>query len=79
MECKLYSSVDVGVGGAGSSTVVIGEIVKFHIAQAAYQNGAIAVEALEPVSRLGGIRYALVGDMFDIERPLVGSGSSGIS
>lgn len=79
MECRVYSSVDVGVGGVGSSTVVIGEVVRFHIAAEAYKNGAIEVEALEPVSRLGGIRYALVGDMFDIERPVLDAGSSRIS
>ncbi len=73
MECKLHSTVEIGSAGPGSSTIIIGEIVKFHIAKAAYQDGVIKPEELKPLSRLGGISYGTVGEMFDLERPKIES------
>jgi flavin reductase (DIM6/NTAB) family NADH-FMN oxidoreductase RutF len=68
-ECKLLTTVKVGPGGAGSSTLVVGEVVRFHVDRAAYSDGKIAVEKIKPVSRLGGLRYATVGDIFEVPRP----------
>jgi flavin reductase (DIM6/NTAB) family NADH-FMN oxidoreductase RutF len=69
IECKLHAMVQVGDGGAGSATLVIGEVLAFHIHKPAYQDGKIMVEELKPVSRLGGLRYGLVGDIFELPRP----------
>jgi flavin reductase (DIM6/NTAB) family NADH-FMN oxidoreductase RutF len=69
MECRLHTCVDVGQGAAGSATLVVGEVVSFHVHKSAYQSGKILVEELRPVSRLGGLRYALVGDTFELSRP----------
>lgn len=71
MECKLHTTVAVGPGGSGSSTLIIGEIVKFHVHKAAYHNGTISPEALKPLSRLGGISYSTLGEIFELERPKV--------
>lgn len=69
MECRLHSTLTVGDGAAGSATLVVGEVLAFHIHKPAYQDGKIAVEELKPVSRLGGLRYGLVGDTFELPRP----------
>jgi flavin reductase (DIM6/NTAB) family NADH-FMN oxidoreductase RutF len=69
MECKLHTTVAVGGGGAGSSTIVIGEVVKFHIHKPAYQNGVLIPEELKPLCRLGGTSYGILGDLFDLDRP----------
>jgi flavin reductase (DIM6/NTAB) family NADH-FMN oxidoreductase RutF len=69
MECKLHTTIAVGNGGAGSSTLVLGEVVKFHVYKPAYQNGKILPEELKPLSRLGGTSYGTLGDLFDLDRP----------
>lgn len=69
IECKLHSAIPIGDGAAGSATLVIGEVLAFHIHKPAYQGGKIMVEELKPVSRLGGLRYGLVGDVFELPRP----------
>jgi len=71
MECKLHTTVAVGPGGPGSSTLIIGEIVKFHVHKAAYHNGTITPEELRPLSRLGGSSYGVMGEIFDLERPKI--------
>jgi flavin reductase (DIM6/NTAB) family NADH-FMN oxidoreductase RutF len=69
MECRLHSTLDIGSGAPGSATLVVGEVVAFHIHKPAYQDGKIVVEEIKPVSRLGGLRYGLVGDIFELPRP----------
>jgi flavin reductase (DIM6/NTAB) family NADH-FMN oxidoreductase RutF len=69
LECRLYRSVDVGSPGPGASTLIIGEIVKFHIHKAAYRDGKVLVEELHPLARLGGLAYGTVGDIFELSRP----------
>ena len=71
MECKVYSSLNVGHGDAGSSTVIIGEVVRFHIHKPAYLNGRIVVDEMKPLSRLGGFAYGTLGDIFEIPRPSI--------
>lgn len=71
MECKVYSSLLVGNGDAGSSTVIIGEVLRFHIHKPAYLNGKIVVDEMKPLSRLGGFAYGTIGDIFELPRPTV--------
>jgi len=71
MECKLTQLVPVGDGGQGSSTLIIGEIVYFHIREDLYDNGRIDIEKLKPVSRLAGSYYAPVREIFDLPRPML--------
>lgn len=72
MECKLLSTTHVGSEGPGGSTLIIGEVAKFHVHKAAYNDGIITPEELKPLARLGGTSYGTLGDMFDLERPKVG-------
>ncbi len=69
MECKLSKLVPIGAGGPGSTTIVIGEIVRFHIANGFAENGVVSIEKLNPISRLGGISYGHVDQVFELPRP----------
>ena len=68
-ECKLYTSIEIGDGGPGSTTLVVGEIVLLHIADVVLQNGRVLHSALQPVSRLGGAQYAALGQEWSIPVP----------
>lgn len=73
MECKLITTLEVGNGGVGSATIIVGEIVHFHISNQAYdpKTGRISVHALKPVARLAGLQYAITKDSFEIPRPVI--------
>jgi len=69
MECTLLSTTEVGSGAAGSSTVIIGEVVQFHLDPSVYENGKINLSALQPFGRLAGADYCELGRVFRFERP----------
>ncbi|MFF2755602.1 flavin reductase family protein [Psychrobacillus sp. NPDC058041] len=68
MECRLVQAIPLGGNGPGSD-LFIGEIVRFHIDEAIYENGRIDPRGLNAVSRLAGVNYAKIGDIFSIDRP----------
>jgi flavin reductase (DIM6/NTAB) family NADH-FMN oxidoreductase RutF len=70
-ECELYKTVEVGDGGPGSSTLVLGKILHCHVSSHLYANGRIDFANFQPLSRLGGISYAALGDVFELEIPKV--------
>ncbi len=70
MECKLHKLVKVGEG-IGSATVVIGEVIYFHVNESIYKDGKILLDELKPIGRLGGINYCKVNDIFNLPRPTI--------
>lgn len=68
-ECELYDTLEVGDGSEGSSTIVVGRIVMLHIDSAAYENGKIILEKIQPISRLAGTSYGRTTGVFDLPRP----------
>lgn len=68
MECRLVQSIPFGGDGPGSD-LFIGEVVRFHVDEAIYEDGRIDPRGLNAVSRLAGANYAEIGDIFSIERP----------
>ncbi len=68
MECRLLQIVEVSVKPLGGS-LVIGEVLRFHVADAVMQNFRIDADALRPIGRMGGPSYAKVTDRFDMIRP----------
>lgn len=68
MECKLVQAIPLG-GDVPGSDLFIGEIVRFHIDDAIYENGRIDPRGLNAVSRLAGTSYAKIGEIFSIDRP----------
>jgi flavin reductase (DIM6/NTAB) family NADH-FMN oxidoreductase RutF len=71
MECKLLQIVEVGDGSLGSGNIIIGEVVRFHLAERVFQNGHVLVEELKPVARLAGSGYCPVREVFSLARPVI--------
>lgn len=69
-ECILEQAVQLGDTDAKiSCDLLIGKIVCYHIEQSLYHKGRIDAQALQPVARLAGNTYSLLGETFDLKRP----------
>jgi flavin reductase (DIM6/NTAB) family NADH-FMN oxidoreductase RutF len=68
MECTLVQIVDVSAKPLGGS-IVLGEVVRFHIDDAIIDNLRIDPDKLRAVGRMGGPTYTRTTDRFDLERP----------
>jgi flavin reductase (DIM6/NTAB) family NADH-FMN oxidoreductase RutF len=60
MECRLHRSIAFGDTG---SEFMVGEIVAFHVRDDLLVDGKIDTVALQPICRLGGPNYALLGEI----------------
>lgn len=71
MECRLVRAIPVG---RGPHTLVLGEIVYFHVRDDLYDptTGRIDMHRLRPVGRLAGQLYTHVHDIFEMKRPSAG-------
>lgn len=70
MECRLYQIVPHGEG-AQSANYVIGEVVRFHIAERLLEAGAIDPLRVDYIARMSGDWYARANSesMFPMSRP----------
>lgn len=62
MECEYVTHVPFE-----HNDLIIGKIKTFHVDEEVYDNGKIKLEVLNPVSRLSGKRYGLIGDIISLE------------
>ncbi|MCA9791227.1 MAG: flavin reductase family protein [Candidatus Eremiobacteraeota bacterium] len=67
MECKLSQVVTVGETSGGGS-VVLGEVVAFHVDDELVDDFRIDLEKLAPIGRLAGASYTRVNDLFEMTR-----------
>lgn len=68
-ECKLHQIVQLGNKDNGSD-LIIGEIVMYHIDEEVYfEDSKIDANQLNPVARLAGNDYSLLGQIFTVNRP----------
>jgi flavin reductase (DIM6/NTAB) family NADH-FMN oxidoreductase RutF len=69
MECRVVQILPVG---HGPHTLVLGEILQFHIRDDLYNpnTGRIDMYNLHPVGRLAGELYTHVHDIFEMKRPV---------
>ena len=58
LECKLERIVQLG---RDRDELIIGEVVYFHVRDDLIKDGKVSTEALNPLARLGGPRYATLG------------------
>lgn len=65
MECKLVQIVELG---KSRHSLVIGEVILFHVDDKVYQNGEINPRLLDPLARLSGETYAGLGEVLEISR-----------
>ena len=70
MECKLLQIVEVSTRPRGGS-LVIGEVVRFHVEDAIIDHFRIDPEQLRAIGRMGGNDYTRTRDRFEMIRPKV--------
>lgn len=71
MECKLLQIIHVSSKQLGGS-IVLGEVLRFHVADDLYENYKIDPDKLKPIGRMGGPTYTRTTDRFDMARPRMG-------
>jgi flavin reductase (DIM6/NTAB) family NADH-FMN oxidoreductase RutF len=70
MECRLLQVVTVSTEPGGGS-LVMGEVLRFHVDDSVIDNGAVNPDKLRPIGRMGGIQYVRTADRFSMTRPKV--------
>ena len=70
MECRLLQIVRVSEKPLGGS-LVIGEVLRFHVDDALFDDFRIDPAKLRAIGRMGGTAYARTTDLFDLVRPKV--------
>lgn len=71
MECLLEQAIPLGGSGdQPACDLLIGRVVRFHLADDVYENGYINPDKLNPISRMAGNYYARLGSRFSMERPV---------
>jgi flavin reductase (DIM6/NTAB) family NADH-FMN oxidoreductase RutF len=60
MECRFRQCLEFG---ETKSRLIVGEVVMFHIRDGVLNNGKVETAALDPIARIGGPRYARLGDI----------------
>ena len=68
MECKLRQIVELSSLPLGGS-LVIGEVVRFHVDDEYFDDYRIDVDKLRPVGRMAGFTYTRTTDRFELLRP----------
>ncbi len=68
MECRLLQIVEVSSRPMGGS-LVLGEVVRFHVDDAVIHDYRIDADKLQAVGRMSGYDYARTRDRFSLVRP----------
>ena len=68
MECRLNQVVRISPKRSGG-TIVIGEVVRFHVEDRIVKDFAIDPDALRAIGRMAGMSYVRTRDRFEMERP----------
>jgi flavin reductase (DIM6/NTAB) family NADH-FMN oxidoreductase RutF len=69
MECRLVQVVHVSPKPLGGS-LVIGEVLRFHVADALFSDFRIDPDGLRAIGRMAGSTYTRTTDRFDLQRPV---------
>jgi flavin reductase (DIM6/NTAB) family NADH-FMN oxidoreductase RutF len=64
MECRFRQCLEFG---ETRSRLIVGEVLVFHIREGLLNNGKIETEALDPIARIGGPRYARLGEVVTLK------------
>lgn len=64
LECRLREELVMGNG-----TMVFGDVLRVHVADAVWRDGRVAPDLLQPVGRLSGSGYTLVDEIVSLGRP----------
>ena len=66
LECRVTQIIEIG---RGPNFVVIGEVVRFHVAESALVNGRVDVSRFRPLGRLSGSGYVYSREFLSMARP----------
>lgn len=70
LECRYYKTIELpGLNGGEGSFVVLGEVVGIYIADDAITEGLFDLAKIRPIARLGYMDYAVVDNIFSMDRP----------
>ncbi len=69
MECRLFDRIRIG---ETDNTLIIGEVLLFHIEEAIFAEGEVDARKLFPIGRLGKDTYCRIRDIFKMIRPDIG-------
>jgi flavin reductase (DIM6/NTAB) family NADH-FMN oxidoreductase RutF len=64
MECRFRQCLEFG---ETRSRLIVGEVLVFHIRDGLLNNGKIETEVLDPLARIGGPRYARLGEIVTLK------------
>lgn len=70
LECKYYRSLQLPSSSGDTNRVVFGTVVGIHIDDHLIVNGKVDVTRMKPIARLGYMDYAVVDNIFSMQRPL---------
>lgn len=70
MECRLLQTVEVSNQPLGG-TLILGQVVRFHVDDAIFEEFRIDPDKLGAVGRMAGSAYARTKDRFDLVRPVL--------
>jgi flavin reductase (DIM6/NTAB) family NADH-FMN oxidoreductase RutF len=70
LECKYYRSLQLPSNNTDTNRVIIGTVVGIHIDDDLIVNGKVDVERIKPIARLGYMDYAVVENIFSMQRPM---------
>lgn len=60
MECRFRQCLEFG---DAKSRLIVGEVVMFHLRDGLVNDGKVETKALDPIARIGGPRYASLGQI----------------
>ncbi len=60
MECRFRQCLEFG---DAKSRLIVGEVVMFHLRDGLVNDGKVETKALDPIARIGGPRYARLGEI----------------
>ena len=66
MECRQLHVIEIG---NTPNYLVIGEVIRFHVATRVWRDGRVDIAALRPVGRLAGSGYSYTRELFRMDRP----------
>jgi flavin reductase (DIM6/NTAB) family NADH-FMN oxidoreductase RutF len=64
MECRHERTVEFG---RLRTQLIVGEVVCFHVAESIFRDGKIDATLFRPIARLGGPRYARLGEILTLK------------
>lgn len=64
MECRFRQCLEFG---ETRSRLIVGEVLAFHVRDGLVVNGKIETEALDPIARIAGPRYARLGEIVTLK------------